>query len=183
MGGGSTNEKLPRALWSEERQPGSAGPKVRQRIKAPAELWTEQEQRSDTWRLSVPPAAEGGEPPSVLEHLEDVLHRLQRRVRATRGAAVLSTDGFPLASLLPNAMDDTLIASLGAILQELGSQVAQELHRVPPRAVIVASDRGYVVLRAAGQDVVVLVMADATAPLGLLLLELNRVAREVERIL
>ncbi|HEY9806150.1 MAG TPA: roadblock/LC7 domain-containing protein [Candidatus Obscuribacterales bacterium] len=111
---------------------------------------------------------------------------LQNFVSATndiQGAAVVTPDGLPLADCLPGGMDDERVAAMSAAILSLGERIGSELARGSIDRIYVEGNQGYAVLTSCGEDAVFLVLANATAKQGVLMLEIKRAISELKLLL
>ena len=117
---------------------------------------------------------------------EYIVHRLQDlRVSSpeVEGSALVSLDGLTIGSDLSGGVEEELIAAMSAAMLSLGERIAEELDRGDPAELLIRGTRGNVILIAAGNEAVLTVLARHKAKLGLLLLDMRRIARDLGRIL
>ena len=94
-------------------------------------------------------------------------------------SAVISTDGLPVAHLLPANIDADRIGAMSAALLALGNRTAQELACGELEQVIVKGKLGYTLLIQAGGTNVLCLTAKERAKLGLIVLDARRAARSI----
>jgi predicted regulator of Ras-like GTPase activity (Roadblock/LC7/MglB family) len=111
--------------------------------------------------------------------LDRVLNDLLRRAPQLEAAAVVSFDGLPMASALPEGMDEDRVAAMSAALLSLGERAADGLGRGGLQQVYVEGDDGTVFLVSADDEAVLVAVADRAAKAGLMLFEVKRAARDV----
>jgi len=111
------------------------------------------------------------------------LRELQASSMDVEAAAIISVDGLPIATSLPQGVEEDRVSAMSAAMLSLGERIAGELGRGQLDEVYVRGERGYVILRAVGQDAVLTVLARQQAKLGLLFLDMRRAAEEFSRIL
>jgi hypothetical protein len=92
-------------------------------------------------------------------------------------------DGLPIASLLPGGIEEDRVSAMSAAMLSLGERIASELRRGMLDEVYVKGERGYVVLRSAGEEAVLTVLARQQAKLGLLFLDMRRASDDLATIL
>lgn len=117
------------------------------------------------------------------ERMIDRLRELQASSTDVEAAAIISVDGLPIATSLPQGVEEDRVSAMSAAMLSLGERIAGELGRGALNEVYVRGERGYVILRAVGQDAVLTVLARQQAKLGLLFLDMRRAAEEFSRIL
>jgi predicted regulator of Ras-like GTPase activity (Roadblock/LC7/MglB family) len=97
-------------------------------------------------------------------------------------AAVVSSDGLPMASALPPDIEEDRLAAMSAALLSLGERAALGLDKGELAQVYVEGSDGNVVLMAAGRHAVLVAMTAKHAKAGLVLYEMRNSARRVERV-
>ncbi|MBU7019260.1 MAG: roadblock/LC7 domain-containing protein [Theionarchaea archaeon] len=117
----------------------------------------------------------------VLE-LTDLLKDLEGTTPDIEASAVVSVDGLMIASALPQDVEEDRVAAMSAAMLSLGERTASELARGGLSEVYVKGENGYVVLMASGEDAVLTALARKDAKLGLVFLDMKRVAEEVAKI-
>lgn len=113
----------------------------------------------------------------------DRLRELQVSSPDVEAAAIISVDGLPIASSLPQGVEEDRVSAMSAAMLSLGERIASELGRGLLDEVYVKGERGYVILRAVGAEAVLTVLARQQAKLGLLFLDMRRAAQELTTIL
>ena len=86
---------------------------------------------------------------------------------------MVSIDGFIIASVLPNDIDEELVSGMAAAMLGVGERISSELMASTMEQVYVRSEKGYVVLNAVGTDSVLVVLTTKEAKLGLVLIEIK----------
>ena len=111
------------------------------------------------------------------------LQELQMNTPDVEAAVIVSVDGLPIASLLPGGIEEDRVSAMSAAMLSLGERIASELRRGMLDEVYVKGERGYVVLRSAGEEAVLTVLARQQAKLGLLFLDMRRASEDLATIL
>jgi|DewCreStandDraft_4_1066084.scaffolds.fasta_scaffold00491_54 predicted regulator of Ras-like GTPase activity (Roadblock/LC7/MglB family) len=117
------------------------------------------------------------------ERMVERLRELQTSSPDIEAAAIISVDGLPIASSLPQSVEEDRVSAMSAAMLSLGERIAGELKRGMLDEVYVRGERGYVILRAVGEEAVLTVLARQQAKLGLLFLDMRRAAEELSTIL
>ncbi len=117
------------------------------------------------------------------EHMTERLRELQVSSPDVEAAAIISVDGLPIATSLPQGVEEDRVSAMSAAMLSLGERIASELGRGLLDEVYVRGERGYVILRAVGEEAVLTVLARHQAKLGLLFLDMRRAADEFATIL
>jgi uncharacterized protein len=117
------------------------------------------------------------------ERMTERLRELQISSPDVEAAAIISVDGLPIATSLPQGVEEDRVSAMSAAMLSLGERIAGELGRGLLDEVYVRGERGYVILRAVGEEAVLTVLARQQAKLGLLFLDMRRAAEEFSKIL
>lgn len=117
------------------------------------------------------------------ERMVERLRDLQVSSPDVEAAAIISVDGLPIASSLPQGVEEDRVSAMSAAMLSLGERIAGELGRGMLDEVYVRGEKGYVILRAVGEEAVLTVLARQQAKLGLLFLDMRRAAEEFRSIL
>jgi uncharacterized protein len=117
------------------------------------------------------------------EQTQQILRSLVSNVPDIEGAALVSTDGLVMSSVLPSGTDEDRVSAMAAALLSLGERTAQELTRGELEQVYVKGSNGYVILMQAGTDGVLEAIAGPQAKIGMVLLEMKRSAQSIARVL
>jgi len=120
--------------------------------------------------------------PSRTEKMQDVLRGLRSASPDIIGAAVVSIDGFVIASVLPSEIDEELVSGMAAAMLGVGERISSELMGSTMEQTYVRSEKGYVLLNAMGGDSVVVVLTSKDAKLGLVFIEVKRRCAELAKI-
>ncbi len=120
--------------------------------------------------------------PTRADVMQQVLRNLVTNTPDLEGAAVVSTDGLTVASVLPAGTDEDRVSAMAAALLSLGERTAGELERGDLEQIYVKGGNGYVVLMRAGGDSVLEAIAGPAAKLGMVLLDMKRAAQELAKI-
>lgn len=121
--------------------------------------------------------------PTREERLAAALNLLMQEDPDIQAAALVSLDGFTMASALPPGMQADRVGAMSAAILGLGERAAAELGRGHLSQVFIEGDTGYVLLMAAGGRAVLTVMADANAKLGLVIYDMRSAASSIAEIL
>lgn len=117
------------------------------------------------------------------ERLASSLNRLMEDNQEIQAAALVSLDGFTMASALPDGMQEDRVGAMSAAILGLGERAAAELGRGQLSQVFIEGEGGYVVLIAAGGRAVLTCLADIEAKLGLVLFDMQQAAEEISGVL
>ena len=115
--------------------------------------------------------------------LAEALDDLMRNDPDIQASALVSLDGFTMASALPTGMQADRVGAMSAAILGLGERAAAELGRGHLSQVFIEGENGYVLLIAAGDRAVLTAMADPAAKLGLVLYDMKSAAERISQIL
>ena len=117
------------------------------------------------------------------ERLDRAIHGLVSQTPEIEAAAVVSFDGLPMASALPQAMDEDRVAAMSAALLSLGERAAQGLGRGELSQVYIEGDEGTVFLISCDDEAVLVAVAAKGAKVGMMLYEVRRTAATIAEVL
>jgi predicted regulator of Ras-like GTPase activity (Roadblock/LC7/MglB family) len=117
------------------------------------------------------------------ERISEVLRGLRQGTPEVIGAAVVSSEGFIVASVLPNEVDEDMIGGMAASLLGVSERISADLMRSQMEQTYVRSPKGYIVVNSAGPDAVLVLLVSREAKLGLIFLELKRCIVELMKYL
>lgn len=115
--------------------------------------------------------------------LKEELRRLLEKSQEIDAAAVVSMDGFVIASALPAGYEEDRLGAMSAALLSLGERTASELGRGDLAQVFVEGTQGYVFLLAAGEDAVLNAIVKRGSKLGLVLYDIRNAANSIAAII
>lgn len=116
------------------------------------------------------------------DQLQDIL-RVLRSSPGVIGAAITSVEGATLASLLPDEVDEEVLAGMGAALLGVGERISDQLMRAEMMQTYVRSSNGYIILNRVGSEAVLVMLTTENAKLGLILLDIKRRLPELLKLL
>ncbi|MBN2091312.1 roadblock/LC7 domain-containing protein [candidate division KSB1 bacterium] len=118
------------------------------------------------------------------ETLKQILRDLLTRQHdIIEGVALVSTEGFIIASALPEELEDEHVAAISAVVLSMGERITSELQRGSMDQVYVRGQFGYVFLIQAGPDALLTVITNPNAKLGMIFLDTKRTIKELEPVL
>lgn len=116
------------------------------------------------------------------EELQSVLQDLER-IGDVIGSAIVRIDGLLIATGLPAEVNSKAVAAMAAAIVGAGETSAKELNIGEFEQVIVNAKQGQYVCIKAGADAILIALIRKDANLGLVLLEMERQAKRIERLL
>jgi len=100
-----------------------------------------------------------------------------------QASALVSLDGFTMASALPDGMQEDRVGAMSAAILGLGERAAAELGRGRLSQVFIQGEGGYVLLMAAGTRAALTCLANEDAKLGLVLYDMRSAAESIAQVL
>jgi uncharacterized protein len=113
----------------------------------------------------------------------DRLRDLQASSPDIEASAVVSADGLPIATALPQGVEEDRVAAMSAAMLSLGERIASELGRGSLEQVYIKGQQGYVVLMSVGEEAVLTALAREQAKLGLIFLDMRRAAEALSKLI
>jgi uncharacterized protein len=110
------------------------------------------------------------------------LRRLQSAVPEIEASAVVTLDGLPLVSMLPDEVEPNRLAAMSASVLSLGERLSLELGRGNFEQVYVRGTDGDVLLMAVGENAVLTVAVRREAKLGMILYYMRRIVKEMSAL-
>jgi predicted regulator of Ras-like GTPase activity (Roadblock/LC7/MglB family) len=148
---------------------------------APVAAQPAAESQAGAERIARPPAAT--RQLTREERLAGALDQLMEDNQEILASALVSLDGFTMASALPEGMQEDRVGAMSAAILGLGERAAAELGRGHLSQVFIEGDDGYVMLIAAGDRAVLTCIAGIEAKLGLVLYDMRDSADSIAEIL
>ncbi len=133
--------------------------------------------------MSQPSATPPPESASRAGRLDRILRELLLQTPGVEAAAVVSFDGLPMASALPDGMDEDRVAAMSAALLSLAERAAQGLGRGDLSQVYIEGEHGTVFLVSAQDEGVLIAVTSAGAKVGMMLYEVKLAANRVGEVL
>jgi len=120
---------------------------------------------------------------SRAELIKQRLSALESQTPELEGAAVISVEGLMIASRLPEALTDDLMAAMTAAMLALGERIANDLNRGQLTQVYIKGENGYVLLMAVNESAVLTAIASEEAKLGLVFLDMQQAVADLRKLL
>ncbi len=121
--------------------------------------------------------------PSRTEKMQDVLRSLRAGSPEIIGSAIVSIDGFVIASVLPGEIDEELVSGMAAAMLGVGERISSELMASKLEQTYVRSEKGYVILNAVGEEAVLVVLTTREAKLGLVFIDIRRRSADLDKLI
>ncbi len=125
-------------------------------------------------------------PGVVSSRTEQMVARLRQMQAASpdiEASAVVSVDGLIIASALPSEVEEDRVSAMSAAMLSLGERISAELGRGSLEQVFIKGGEGFVILTSIGADAVLTALARQNSKLGLIFLEMQRAAHDLEQVM
>jgi len=119
----------------------------------------------------------------VPETLDIILKKLLSAIPEVKAAAIVSVEGLPIASALPQGIDETRIAAMTAALLSLAERAIQEMRKGDFEQIYVKGTDGYLLVLSAGQNAVLTVSTTKDVRLGLIFLDCKRTCDKIAKLI
>jgi hypothetical protein len=117
------------------------------------------------------------------EEIQQSLEKLKKSSQVIEAAALVSSEGFIMASVLPESLGEERIAGLSAAFMGLAERCTGEMGKGNPRQLFIQAEKGYIVMMGAGNGTYLSVLASSYGKPGMLLFDMKKTAEEIERLL
>ena len=113
------------------------------------------------------------------EEIQKSLDKLKNSSQEIEAVALVSQEGFVVAAILPDTLDEERLSALSIAFQSLSERYAAELGKGRPRRFFVDTENGYIVVMDVGLDTYLTVLSNRFGRPGLLFLDMKRTAEEL----
>ena len=120
---------------------------------------------------------------STPDTLDDLLKKLLGAIPEVKAAAIVSAEGLPIASALPQGVDETRIAAMTAALLSLSERAIIEMNKGDFDQLYVKGSTGYLLILQAGPNAVLTVSTTQDVRLGLILLDCRRTCEKIAQLI
>ncbi len=117
------------------------------------------------------------------DSLDDILKKLLSAIPEVKAAAIVSAEGLPIASALPQGVDETRIAAMTAALLSLAERSVIELDKGEFDQLYVKGSDGYLLVLQAGPNAVLTVSTTKDVRLGLIFLDCKRTCEKIAKLI
>ncbi len=121
--------------------------------------------------------------PNTPDSLDDILKRLLGAIPEVKSAAIVSAEGLPIASALPQGIDETRIAAMTAALLSLSERAIIEMAKGDFDQLYIKGSEGYLLVMQAGLNAVLTVSTTKEVRLGLILLDCRRTCEKIAQLI
>jgi predicted regulator of Ras-like GTPase activity (Roadblock/LC7/MglB family) len=121
--------------------------------------------------------------PNTPDSLDDLLKKLLGAIPEVKAAAIVSAEGLPIASALPQGVDETRIAAMTAALLSLSERAIIEMGKGDFDQLYIKGNEGYLLILQAGPNAVLTVSTSSEVRLGLILLDCRRTCEKIAQLI
>jgi len=111
------------------------------------------------------------------------LNKLRGAIPEVTSAAIVSAEGLPIASALPEGVDETKIAAMSAALLSLSKKAIIEMSKGDFDQLYIKGSEGYLLVMQAGPNAVLTVSTSKDVGLGLILLDCRRICEKIAKLI
>jgi uncharacterized protein len=113
------------------------------------------------------------------QQMVEILKELRTESDGVHAVVLISSDAMPLASDMPNGMEEELLSATASALIASGERVARELLMGNIDQVYLRGDEGDLVAVKVNDDALLACTVDHNEKMGMTLLEVNRCAQKL----
>ncbi|NVM19568.1 MAG: roadblock/LC7 domain-containing protein [Candidatus Lokiarchaeota archaeon] len=114
---------------------------------------------------------------------DDILKKFIAANPEVKAAAIISVEGLPIASALPQSVDETIIAAMTATLLSLSERTIIEMRKGDFNELHINGSEGYLLVMQAGPNAVLTVSTTSNVRLGLILLDCRRACKKIAQLI
>ena len=111
------------------------------------------------------------------------LNKLLGTIPEVTSATIVSAEGLPIASALPQGVDETRIAAMSAALLSLSKKAIIEMSKGDFDQLYIKGSEGYLLVMQAGPNAVLTVSTSKDVGLGLILLDCRRICEKIAKLI
>jgi len=100
-----------------------------------------------------------------------------------KAAMIVSNEGLPIASMLPQGVDEKRIAAMTATLLSLSKKEIIEMRKGDFDQLYIKGIEGYLLVMQAGPNAILLVSTTKDVRLGLILLDLRKICDKIAQLI
>lgn len=119
----------------------------------------------------------------TVDEIQRVLKSLGDGTPGVEASAIVSVQGLPIVSAMPKGVDDSIIAAMSAAILGVSERAVNELARGRLQQILIQGDEGYVILKRAGDDALLAVMARSDSNLGMIFIVMKGMAQKISLLL
>ncbi len=121
-------------------------------------------------------------PDTKKDKLDTVLARFGE-VGQIKAAGIVSKEGLLITALMPPEMNERIVAALCSTIMASAETASTQMGTGEVSDIHVKTDQGTILLQPAGEKAILIALADSGAQLGLIMMEIEARAKQVQEIL
>ncbi len=121
-------------------------------------------------------------PDTKKDKLDTVLARFGE-VGQIKAAGIVSKEGLLITALMPPEMNERIVAALCSTIMASAETASTQMGTGGVSDIHVKTDQGTILLQPAGEKAILIALADSGAQLGLIMMEIEVRAKQVQEIL
>lgn len=121
-------------------------------------------------------------PETKKDKLDTVLARFGE-VGQIKAAGIVSKEGLLITALMPPEMNERIVAALCSTIMASAETASTQMGTGGVSDIHVKTDEGTILLQPAGEKAILIALADSGAQLGLIMMEIETRAKQVQEIL
>ena len=111
------------------------------------------------------------------------LNKLLGAFPEVKSAAIISAEGLPIGSALPQGVDETRIAAMTSALLSLSERAIIEMDKGDFDQLYIKGSEGYLLVMQAGPNAILIVSTMNDVRLGLILLDCRRMCEKIAKLI
>ncbi len=120
---------------------------------------------------------------SRFERIRELLENLRNMDPDIEGLVVASKEGLVISSALGGNLDEDKIAAFSASMSDASARTFKEFGKPEPTEILVKSEEGLLFIFSIENNAFLIAITRPTQKIGLLFIDLRKVAQEVRKIL
>ncbi len=121
-------------------------------------------------------------PETKKDKLDTVLARFGE-VGQIKAVGIVSKEGLLITALMPPEMNERIVAALCSTIMASAETASTQMGTGEVSDIHVKTDEGTILLQPAGEKAILIALADSGAQLGLIMMEIEARAKQVQEIL
>ncbi len=121
-------------------------------------------------------------PETKKDKLDTVLARFGE-VGQIKAVGIVSKEGLLITALMPPEMNERIVAALCSTIMASAETASTQMGTGEVSDIHVKTDQGTILLQPAGEKAILIALADSGAQLGLIMMEIEVRAKQVQEIL
>lgn len=117
------------------------------------------------------------------EQIQQSLEKLKNASHMIEATALVSSEGFIMASVLPDSLGEERVAGLSASFMGLAERCTAEMGKGRPLQLFIQAENGYIVMLELGNGTCLSVVASQEGKPGMILFDMKKTAEEIRPLL